>query len=522
MRALMLVLRYEFKAFINYVRAKPLRLVGLMIGLILVVIYTWTCATIILSPYISRLLISNRESVLRTIPLLLLFADTLAFSGGFSLVTTVRKNQKKKIDLFLSSPLAPSRIIWAFLLVNAVVVVLLYVILMLPPLISVLLALNIGPSYVMFFIAVILLGIIGFAFLGCSIGLIYGRVLRRKSIALSITALIVVGVMLYVISTNLGGLIVILMLLSRGLSSPASPFEWQVSIVLEGATAQAVMKSIAICLMFVAIIISSVKWVTNRYTSGIIISMPERHKFAPHSRILYLVFGREIGGLLRKELKIMSREPALMSAVLSVVVINIAAIASVMMGSPTSSALPIILGLLVIILSAIPPLGYLSTSLASEGKRLAILLSSPIDPAKILRAKMIVVEASSYACYLVMLVALLVSGVEPILILFIMAVVLDYMLVLLGVSALVCVKFTNLKAENPRRALRPAGALVMLAVFYATLFSYFLLAIVAIGNTNTYLLVIPVCLVPVAELIRRKLYAVAGNALGLTEATEYM
>jgi len=90
--------------------------------------------------------------------------------------------------------------------------------------------------------------------------------------------------------------------------------------------------------------------------------------------------------------------------------------------------------------------------------------------------------------------------------------------------AYVAVRWTNFKAENPRKALKTAGGLIAAAMIFVLVMISMGVTMIIIAEPNAidYLIFAVLLLIPVAYFARRKLIKIAGGRLGKIEATEYL
>lgn len=534
LRVYEIVLKYEIKSFLGYIREKNSRLAGFIIGIVLLALYLLLVYFIFSNPLVQELLMRLKADIRAGMSFILLAIFLFALSGGFSIVTSVRKNQRIKINLFLHSPTSPRSVFRIILLINALIVVLFMVIISYPAMVAILLTAGFDVLSVTAFGVLVFLGTMAFATVGASLGIFYVRLTRKKKLILWIILAVVAGYIYAAIYSPNSQILSVLMGISGLLLNPISPIRWYSSpLYFEVGGLEELIFVILAIVLSISMIEGTIGFLHNRYVAGFIKSPEERIRLERISSrgIAHSIFGPRVGGLFRKELKMVSREPALVSSILFAYVVYIFLLLNFVSGSafeaPSPEARMIVVMSMVLmfasIMAVLPSMSIIPTTLAMEKQNLALLLSSPIDPADIVRAKVLVADV-----FVGVTVALLI----PICIIYLplrialLVLLLIFVLTIFatGLMAYVAVRWTNFKAENPRKALKTAGGLIAAAMIFVLVMISMGITMILVAEPNTidYLIFAVLLLIPVAYVVRRKLIKIAGGRLGKIEATEYL
>jgi len=528
-----IVFKYEIKSFLRYIREKNSRIAGLIIGIILIILYIVFVYMIFSIPIVREVLREAKQMIMEAMPTFLLMIFLFALSGGFSIVTSVRKNQRAKINLFLNSPMSPNDVFRAFLLVNSLIVVLFMMILAYPALIGILLAAGFSVLSVFLFCMSLLLGVLTFASIGASLGIFYVRLTRKQRLALWLPIAILGGYIYGAVYSFDPNIINIFQEISAFLSHIASPLRWYSSPLHLGVGGISELLLFALSVVFSVSLMEGVSSLLRRkYMAGFIKTPEERIKikYVSKKSLTYRLFGQEVGGLFRKELRMVSREPALVSSILFVYIVYILLLLNfapgTLDGAPSEELQLANINLIFIfasIMSVVPPMIIIPTTLAMEKQNLALLLSSPIDPTKIVRAKALMSD---------ILVAITITLLTPICVFMlpphIAVVVILYVAVLsllsTGLVSYIAVRWTDFKAENPRKALKTTGGILSSAIMIVSIItSSFISIFLVFGLVSVmHLVVIELIAILISYIIRRKLIRAAGKYLGKIEATEYL
>ena len=154
---------------------------------------------------------------------------------------------------------------------------------------------------------------------------------------------------------------------------------------------------------------------------------------------------------------------------------------------------------------------------------MAILLSSPVKPDNIIAGKALLGEIIAYASTVILIPLLLIVGIDLLSVLMFLALLISIAMLASAISAYVCTKYVDYKAENPRKALRTTGALIIagvLLVFY--IFLPFVLSLVFMSNYRIMAAPLALGCIPLSYYLRRKIMRRAGKILEALEAYNYL
>ena len=527
----LVLFKYEIKSFVAYLKEKKSRIAGFIFGSILIILYIISLLFIINVPILREDLIQYKDTILSSLPTVIFFLCLFAISNGFSIVTSVRKNQRRRIELLLQTPLKSKNVFRFFLLVNSLTVVSFYIIIVCIPLIIILMALEMNPVQLLIFSISFLLYLLAFAAIGCMLGVFYVKVPRRKRLILSVIFAIVFAIMysrIYIMGPEEAEVFIrILRTINAVLGSSLSPFKWPSSLFM-GFSTMTLMETILSYIFPLLLIELTATYLTRKYMSGAIKAPSEviiiKHKYK--RGLIYKLFGSQVGGIFRKELKVFLRSPAMISGFLFGYVLLVVMLLSfpfrINEPGTTRFLVPTLMIMFTIILGIIPAISIIPTSLALERKNLAIFLSSPISPSKLIRGKTLISDILTAIVIASLIPIMLVYRIALIDILLILFMILNIILFLTAASTYVAVRYTDFKAENPRKALKFPGVIIMLILI---LVSYMILpaALVAVIMCNLQfyvMLFLVVLLIPVYQ-VRRYLFNAAGEYLLKLEITEY-
>jgi len=525
-----ILFKYEIKSLIAYLREKASRIIGLILGIIMIILYVLFLLLITNVPAFRESLIQSKSIILSSLPTMIFFLCLFAISSGFSIVTSVRKNQRRRIELLLQTPLRAKSIFRFFLLTNSLAVISFYLIIVYIPLIIILSVLQINLLQMLLFSTSFLLYLLAFAAIGCMLGVFYIKVPRKRRLMLSIILAIVFAFLysrIYVMSPEeIEVFVRILETINASIGNPMSPFRWPVAPLINVST---VLIEIPLSYIFPLLLIElTTNYLTKKYMIGAIKAPSEiiviKHKYK--RGLIYKLFGAQVGGIFKKELKMFLRSPAMISGFLFVYVLLIAMLLSfpLRISEPETIELivPTIMIMFTVILGIMPAISIIPTSLALERKNLAILLSSPISPLKLVRGKTLLSDILTIIVIFSLIPIMLVYRVTIVNMLLVLLMILNIILILTAASTYVAVRYTDFKAENPRKALKFPGVMIMLALI---LVSYIVLPMILItvivSNLQFYAILFLIAFLVPSHHIRKYLFNIAGKYLLELEITEY-
>ncbi len=525
-KAFRIVMKYELLAFKRYILSKTSRLVGFIIGIGLMSLYVFFVLRIVSNPFVKEILLDYRDMILHDMISLSFFLCLLSVSLGFSIVTQIRKGQRYKIDLMLQSPLKPMTVFIVFIIINSLTVALFYLMLAYPPVVAVLLVLNYNFGAIFMFLLLMTMAITGFASIGVAIGILYVKLTRRQKVFLSIVTVCLFAYVYVQIYMPNNAFFAILNSLGIVLNNKFSPFRWIISPLLPQSGVTMYAEPIAGLILPVVIILLISRYLTIKYTLGAIKAPRERivikHKY--RRGLIYRLFGSEVGGILNKEIKILARDPSMLSGFVFVFIIMIVMLLN-LARSPGED--PFIMMFMVLMFSTLlvilSPMMILQVSLALERRNMAILLSSPVKPDNIIAGKALLGEIIAYASTVILIPLLLIVGIDLLSVLMFLALLISIAMLASAISAYVCTKYVDYKAENPRKALRTTGALIIagvLLVFY--IFLPFVLSLVFMSNYRIMAAPLALGCIPLSYYLRRKIMRRAGKILEALEAYNYL
>lgn len=527
-------LKYDILSFFRYLRAKRSRVASFVVGLVFLASYILLVCFVLSIPGVADALRKFQDTVKMGMSFISFVLMIIALSGGFSIVTSVRKGQRSIINLFLSSPTNPKDVFRAILINNSLAVVLLMTTIAYPTIIGILIAADISVLQVAIFGINLLIGMIAFASVGAALGVFYVRLTMRKKLILW-SVLGVVGGFIYVSIFFLQNVIInVAVNLSIVLSETISPFRWYVSpLYMASDPIEYVLFALSV-IFSISLIEGTSSILCRKYTAGVI-KIPEERiamRYAPKRGIIHRLYGPEVGGMFRKELRMIMREPAMVSSMLFAYIVLIFLLLNFTMNITVEGDIePEVLQAMKItmftiyasIMAVVSPMSIVSTALAMESRNLALLLSSPIDPKKIIKAKSLV---SDIIVGVVIAILIPISLMTLDLYLAIAAILYIITITFLatGIMTVIVVKWTNFKASNPKKALRTTGSVISIVVLFITMIVGAAVGafIATAPELTIYVIVAEIAAMIASFYIREKLIELAGKLLGKIEATEYL
>ncbi len=469
MGSLSIITKYELKSFKNYLLQKKSRLVWFIISLLIELGYIYVLFSIIKPVYMRAFLSSLAENIVNGLTGITLILAFFSFSAGSSLIVTVRKGIKSKIDLFLLSPSKPERILFIYLFLQSLAVTSLITEIILPALIWFLFALNFDLLSILIFALNLILVILSFSFTGALTALAYTRLGHRKRMILSIVLMSFVTLtylFIYGYNTFRDEINLVLGILN----SEFSPFRWFVFALYLSKLSpiELVLQVSGDLLILLALIIISFRVISYKLLNGELNPPVEIFRYDVRKGIIGRLFRPPIRGLLNKEIRNITREPLLLNSLLFGPIMIIVFTIIFILSSSSSSGFFHEFAIMTVVvfypsLFMMLTANYYSVSLAVERRALAIILSSPTDPAYLVKSKSIILLLVEILTGLgqVSIISLITSLSLEFMIMFSLFLALNIILSI-GLGLYIGVKYVNLKADNPRRALDRAGSIIML------------------------------------------------------------
>ena len=524
-KILKIAVKYELLSFKRYILVKKSRTIGLIIGLTIFAIYALGVYTILNNPLVADFLRGYLRQIIGGFISAGFFMCLLAISLGFSIVTQVRKGQRQKINLLLQSPIKPINVFFVFVLINSLTVMLFYILMAYPPMIAILLVLGIHSVRVFLFLAIFTMYITSFASIGVALGILYIKLTRKQKVIISVILMAFVAFIYAQIYAPESEFINVLMGISGVLDNYFSPFRWIIAPLIDEGVILYLELILAIILP-ILIVLAVSYYLTEKYVSGRIKAPIERIVVKRKYRkgLLDKIFGPQLGGIVRKETKIFMRDPSMFSSFVFVFILLVVLLIN-FTRTPHEDPFELLFitqmfSMLIVVLA---PMMILQTSLALERRNMALILSSPIKPEKIVIGKALIGEIIAYITIIVLFPILIYAGIDIQTIVIYSLLLINVVLLATAVSAYISTKYTDFRAENPRKALKTTGGLIMAGIFMAfyiplplimsIIFTYGLHAIIAPTLA---------AIIPITYTLRRKVIKKAGKILEQIEATEYL
>lgn len=476
MRTPLIILKYELKSLRNYLLMKKSRLIGFLIGNLLELLYIYVLFIIFSPEKISPFLIGMKQDIINALPGALLVIAFFSFSAGSSLIATVRKGIKNKLGIFITSPQNPNYVLFIYLLIQSLAVTSLITEIIMPMVVWVLLAIGIDSVATTLFALNLILVILAFSFLGALSALAFARLGRRKRMILSLivmTFATIIYLFIYgyeVFGSEMNAVLSIL-------NTDYSPLKWFVFPIYINAYSveHVLLYAISDLALLIALMYISFIMISRKFFEGKLTPPSEVFKYDWGKGIIYKLFKPPMRGLIRKELKDISREPLLLNtSLLGPVLIIVFTLVSLL--STRSNSTPLGYLTLLTILIYYPVFfnmlstNYYAVSLALERRSLAVIFSSPTDPEYLIKAKAIIIsiiEMITGSIQIILMIALSSVAIDVVLIFLIILIING--LSSIGIGADVGTKYVNFKADNPRRALERTGGIILF--FIAMIFT---------------------------------------------------
>jgi len=358
------------------------------------------------------------------------------------------------------------------------------------------------------------------------LGIVYVKLTGKQKRYL---AMILAGIGAYVYSliySPSGYALQILMFFNGILNNVFSPFRWIAAPLFFGYDPIEYLEFVLGTIFSVVLIEASSEYLTGKYLKGTIKPPKEKvmAKYKYGRGIIDKIYGKEVGAIFRKEIKIFAREPAMISGFLFAYVLLIIVMLNIIQEGADDPLFGLTFVLMLsIIMSIVPSISMTPTALAMEKKNMAILLSSPIEYSKIVRGKALLSELLSIISVFMLLPFIFILIADVVTILFICLLLIDIVIVMSALSTYIAVKYTNFRAENPRKALKMTGTIILVSVMMALygLVPAFIVFIYMIGAMQ-YCLVGVIVLFPPSLIVRKMFLAKAGKTLANLGATEYL
>ena len=473
---LFLILKYELKSFINYLAQKSTRMIGFVITIIIEILYLVFLFVIIppsmISPYLG---LDFKRMIAVSAPSVLMFIAYLSFTAGLSLVVTVRKGARAQIEIFLLAPTSPNRVLFYFMAIQALATASLITEFMFPMLIWILLATGFSLSNILLFIIVCFVNIVSFSFIGAVVGIVFIRMGTKKRMYLTIIGITILSLFyLFVYGGEYFG--TILWDIALFLNSDFFPFKWLAfPLFLETIDLNtAIYYALSGIFFIFGLMYIAFRTVSERFFTGRLKPPVEYYRMELKPGFIDKLFAPPTSGLIKKELKLISREPSLAGALfglLAIMIFMIIGLSFSVESSMTEFIALMIAPVILMMMMAIPT-SYISTSLAMERYGLAIILSSPASGKDFLRPKILLTGIVMLFAIIIELIIFTVVLHTHLVILAITSVVLLGSIPLsLSLGAYISTHYTNFKAENPRKALTSMGSIMMLVSMFVVYFA---------------------------------------------------
>ena len=471
MGLLYLILKYELKNFRNYIFQRGSRLLGFALGMFLELIYILLLFYVFPPSNFLFLFTQFKNLIALSMPAFVALVIYISFSAGLSLIITARKGIRNQLQIFMLGPTNPHRVIFYFLCIQALVASTLITEIMLPATLWVLLAAGFSSIAIFSFLAILIIAIISFSFVGGLVALVYIRLGTRKRIYLSLFMAIAFGFFymgLYGYDYFEGLISAII----KAFYTDLSPFKWLSAPLLIGMIPYELL-TIYIgagmaFLLFPGFV--SYKVIVNRFMEGKIQPPVEIYRYKLQTGLIDKLFKPPLRGLLRKELRLISREPNLVGLLVAMLFLTIAISIGMSLSVRSTESISrsftfIMVAMPSIFILFMLPASYISSSLAMERRGLAILYSSPITGADILKPKLTILLFVQFFTVGIQLFIISILFLPPLsAVLFALAIYVTVILSGIGIGTYVGTKYVKIKAENPRKAITGVGSITLMVV----------------------------------------------------------
>ncbi len=529
MHSFSIILKYELKSFRNYLFQKSLRIIGFILGLFLELAYIYTLFFVIKPSFIKPIIIHMKSTILNSLPGAIFIIILFSFSAGSSLIVTVRKGIRNKLEIYLIAPKRPLLVLLMYLLIQALAVTSLLTEIFLPIIIWVLLGIGIDVMVIIAFALNLIAVILTFSFLGALTSLAYTRLGHKKRMIMSIIimafVMFIYYIMIYGYSAFRGEINFILSLLN----SDYSPVRWFLFPLL--IDMQPLPKTIAFALGNFAFIIilsyASFRTISGKFFKGELRPPVELFRYRVKGGIIDKLFRPPLRGMLKKEIRGISREPLLLNLLLFgplmiIVLTFIFVIPTYSTGGYLSEFT--LLSIIVFYSSFFIMLStnYYAVSLSVERRALATIFSSPIDLKFLVKVKSIIillVESLTGLAQIAIIILMLPISTSALYLIFEFLMV--NILLSIGIGSYIGIKYVNIKADNPRRALERIGSLMSsVSIFIITFFNMLIIVTYYFLSKLIGYILVSISII-MAFIILQLGMKEATKALNSIEITEY-
>jgi len=525
-----IILKYELKCFINYLNQKKSRIIGLIIGVLLELLFLVILFFVIPPVSVRNLIYGYRSIIADSLSTIGLFIAFFSVSGGASLVTTVRRGLRRQLEALLLAPTNPMSIFFVYLIIQSLIVSSIIIEILLPILIWILIAAGFSIITVGIFSLLLIFMIFAFSLIGAILGIAYIRfgVKRRMKLAIASMVFLALFYFMYfgaLANNDMSSSTITIVL--RVLASDVSPFKWIASPLYYELNRSwlYVIEFFLACGFLVIITYIPLKMIVNKYLEGKLRPPVERIEFTIRRGIIDFLFEQPLRGLIRKEIKIIKRDPNLLVSLLTPIIIGIVIIAAIAFSSQEPSyqmgRMMYMILLPILILASITPMTYIPVSVATEKERLAIYFASPIMIRDFLLAKFIVpyifslIYGISISCFLSIII-----GSDFLMLLIVVFILVGVINITSGIGTVIAGKWINFKAPNPRKALTLEGSLVVFVTIFIISFIIPLTMILMIF-LPTVIILSAIIVFVISFLIMLKLVDMGAENLKKLEITDY-
>lgn len=475
------IVHFEWKTFKNYLRQKKIRLVGFILLMVL-----WGFYLVGLSfsiSFMKRFATDYLPVLARSISNVIPFVFLFSFFIGTSLVSSIRVGMDQQLKMLFQAPVNSKLALFLKLGINSLGLSTIFILVLTPLTIWVMILIEASILLITLQIFLLFLGIIVFSFLGEFLGLFLLRYGRRGKIIFGLAGIVVGVIFYYLYFTVLGGNYGALQKLAF-LTHPYSPLRWFVApiqFVLTPQPLSYLLLSTVVLMGSSAVILYIVTSLTTSslFHGRLQPKVPQRKrtpvKWEQQRSMFPLDF--KTGGIFQKDLSLIKRDPDLLISALALMFIGV--IYYFVMDSLYS---PEMLLFFIFFFVALVPMGMISTLFGVEGRSLSYLLSSPVSPREIVEGKAI----ASLLIQLVFSIGLVLISYfyyhyttwETV---WITMTLFTLSITTTAIVSPLIVKYVDLDAENPRKALNTLGGFIVMIATVGSIvphifFTYFTFA----------------------------------------------
>lgn len=460
--------------------------------------------------------------VIRVAPGVVLIASIFCFSSGMSLVTALKEGLRARLLWLPLAPKSTTRLLLSLLLIYALAVMGLILALLWIPYIAFLIAAGVSLHRVLLFALLSLLVLLAFTYLGCGLALLWLRVAMKRGVRI-VSALVGVPIALLIVplEMNPSAAVGALLAVSSAISSLASPFYWPARALTSDVP---VVESLASAAFALVIIPAVARWLTGYVLAGKLQLAPPKIRAPFKLSLLARLFRPPLRGLLHKEIATMKRHPDLLMMLLLPPVIVIPMLLVMLQQVSARAPIVVLSGLSTLVMVvAVLSVGYINVSYALEGRgKLANILMSPADLRAFVVSKVVPPLISSILTLIVAHVVVVVLAHIPLLVaLLALLAFIGFVLIVLGVGSIVSFKWTDLKAKNPRRAMKTAGSIVLVGLIFATMIVCAVFSVLCLNDITALSVASPAMLLA-GVLVLRYSVSLSARIVAGVQATEYM